>query len=106
MKDMYIGWDNLPVLGRLLIGNQKRPLGLDHLNSSRFNIFMERPLVVEAFNEDARRFGIAAYNVSDDQRYNWRYGAYALENMVDDGEIIGDSRQWSVNARQIGRAHV
>jgi phosphate-selective porin OprO/OprP len=99
MKDMYIGWDNLPVLGRLLIGNQKRPLGLDHLNSSRFNIFMERPLVVEAFNEDARRFGIAAYNVSDDQRYNWRYGAYALENMVDDGEIIGDSRQWSVNAR-------
>ncbi|MBT4867895.1 MAG: ATPase [Planctomycetaceae bacterium] len=99
MKDMYIGWDDLPVLGRLLVGNQKRPLGLDHLNSSRFNIFMERPLVVEAFNEDARRFGIAAYNVSDDERYNWRYGAYALENMVTDGEIVGDSRQWSVNAR-------
>jgi len=99
MKDMYIGWDDLPILGLLLVGNQKRPLGLDHLNSSRFNIFMERPLVVEAFNEDARRFGIAAYNFSDDERYNWRYGVYALENMVDDGEIIGDSRQWSVNAR-------
>ena len=99
MKDIYVGFNDLPFLQTLLIGNQKRPLGLDHLNSSRFNIFIERPLVVEAFNEDARRLGIAAYGVSDDEVYNWRYGAYALENMVDDGSIVGDSRQWSLNAR-------
>lgn len=99
MKDMYIGFRDLPVLGTLLIGNQKRPMGLDHLNSSRFNVFIERPLVVEAFNEDARRLGIAAYNTSEDLVYNWRYGLYALENMVRDGKIIGDSMQLSGNAR-------
>ncbi|MCH7688399.1 MAG: hypothetical protein IH899_17245 [Planctomycetes bacterium] len=60
MKDMYVGFKNLPIFRRVLIGNQKRPLGLDHLNSSRYNVFIERPLVVEAFNEDARRPGIAS----------------------------------------------
>lgn len=99
MKDMYIGFTNLPVFQTILIGNQKRPLGLDHLNSSRFNIFIERPLVVEAFNEDARRIGMAAYAVSDDEVYHWRYGVYALENATRDGEVIGDSRQWSLNGR-------
>ena len=29
----------------LLLGNQKRPYGLDHLNSSRYNVFLERPFV-------------------------------------------------------------
>jgi phosphate-selective porin OprO/OprP len=99
MKDMYIGFKELPILGTLLIGNQKRPIGLDHLNSSRFNVFIERPLVVEAFNEDARRLGIAAYNNTDDQRYNWRFGLFALENPARDGKLIGDSMQLSGNAR-------
>ena len=99
MKDMYIGFEELPILGTVLIGNQKRPIGLDHLNSSRFNVFIERPLVVEAFNEDARRLGIAAYNNTEDVMYNWRYGLYALENTARDGKVIGDSMQLSGNAR-------
>ena len=99
MKDMYIGFKELPILGTLLIGNQKRPIGLDHLNSSRFTIFIERPLVVEAFNEDARRLGITAYNNTKDLMYNWRYGLFALENPARDGKLIGDSMQLSGNAR-------
>jgi len=99
MKDMYIGFTNLPLFGKLLIGNQKRPMGLDHLNSSRFNILIERPLVVETFKEDARRFGICSYNNSDDLVYHWSYGIFALENMVKDGKVIGDSMQLSGNAR-------
>ena len=99
MKDMYIGWKELPWLGTVLVGNQKRPLGLDHLNSSRFNVFIERPLVVEAFNEDARRLGIASYQTTDDLVYNWRYGVYMLENASRDGKVIGDSMQLSGNFR-------
>lgn len=101
-KDMYIGYEHLPVLGTLLIGNQKRPLGLDHLNSSRFNIFIERPLVVEAFNEDARRMGITSYNYTEDESTAWAIGAYALENWSRDGKVIGDSMQLSGNARLWG----
>lgn len=98
-KDVYIGFTELPVLQSVIIGNHKRPLGLDHLNSSRFNIFIERPLVVEAFNEDARRIGISSHGVSEDEVYNWTYGIWNLENTANDGRYIGDSLQMSFNAR-------
>ena len=92
-RDVYLGWTDLPVLGTLLLGNQKRPYGLDHLNSSRYNVFLERPFVIESFNQDCRRFGLAAYNVSDDQVYNWRYGLYNTELMQNDGQHINDHVQ-------------
>ena len=99
IKDVWIGFKNLPCNHRLLIGNQKRPLGLDHLNSSRFNVFMERPLVVETFNEDARRPGITFYGNSDDQEWGWAYGVYLLNNATRLGRYIGDSTQASANVR-------
>ncbi len=80
-KDVYPGFQNLPNNQVLLIGDQKRPLGLDHLNSSRYNVFLERPLVVEVFNEDARRPGVCMYGYTDDEMFHWRYGAYYLENI-------------------------
>ncbi|WP_417392827.1 OprO/OprP family phosphate-selective porin [Gimesia sp.] len=102
IKDAYIGWNDLPVFQTLLIGNQKRPLGMDHLNSSRFNWFLERPLVIEAFNQDARRLGIAAYGVSEEETWNWRYGIYELENIANDSGYAGDAGQYSLNARLAG----
>ncbi len=99
LKDCYIGFKELPFNQVLLIGNQKRPLGLDHLNSSRYNVFLERPFVVEAFNEDARRLGVAMYGYSEDEVYTWRYGVYNLENISTDGRYLGDNLQPSLNAR-------
>lgn len=99
MKDVYLGFRNLPNNQQLLIGNQKRPLGLDHLNSSRYNVFTERPMVIEAFNEDARRPGVAMYGYTDDEVYQWRYGAYYPENVATDGQYRGDQRQMSANFR-------
>jgi phosphate-selective porin OprO and OprP len=81
IKDVYIGFEELAYLQTLLVGHQKRPYGLDHINSSRYNVFMERPAVVEAFNQDARRFGICSYGVSDDEAYNWRFGTYMSQDM-------------------------
>lgn len=90
MKDVYLGFKELPHNQQFLIGNQKRPIGLDHLNSSRHNVFAERPLAVETFNEDARRLGACMYGHSDDTSVNWRYGAFLLENMSQDGRYRGD----------------
>ena len=97
-KDAYLGWQDLPLLQTLVLGNQKRPYGLDHLNSSRYNVFTERPFVVEAFNQDARRFGLLSYGVSDDLAFNWRWGAFLLKDVANDGkyasienEIDGDA---------------
>lgn len=99
IKDVYLGFKDLPGNQTLLIGNQKRPMGLDHLNSSRYNVFLERPMVVEAFNEDARRPGIAMYGSTDDQLYHWRYGAYYLNGIADSGGYRADARQMSLDAR-------
>lgn len=92
-KDAYIGWKELPGLQTMLLGIQKRPYGLDHLNSSRYNVFMERPYVIEAFNQDTRRFGLASYGVTDNERWNWRCGTFLSDDQnqtgiwtqVDDG---------------------
>jgi phosphate-selective porin OprO/OprP len=92
-RDVYIGWNDLPILRTLLLGNQKRPYGLDHLNSSRYNVFLERPFIIESFNQDARRFGLCSYGVSEDQRYNWRYGVYNQRLIQDEGNYIWDHAQ-------------
>lgn len=101
-KDVYIGFANLPNNQTLLIGNQKRPIGLDHLNSSRFNFFTERPFAVESFNEDARRLGIAMYGHSDDLSVNWRYGLFKLENLTNTGRIREDFEQGGLYGRLAG----
>jgi phosphate-selective porin OprO/OprP len=98
-RDAYLGWSDLPILQKVLLGNQKRPFGLDHLNSSRFNVFLERPFVIEAFNEDARRVGIQSYGISDDLDWNWRYGVFNQRNIQDEGEYVGDHLQLQVAGR-------
>ncbi|MGI9455870.1 MAG: OprO/OprP family phosphate-selective porin [Aeoliella sp.] len=98
-RDLYIGWDDLPWLGQLLIGNQKRPYGLDHLNSSNFNVFMERPFVVQAFNRNNRRFGIASHNVSANENWNWRFGIFNLREIQSDGVFASDHYQLELAGR-------
>ncbi|REK24700.1 MAG: porin [Planctomycetota bacterium] len=92
-RDAWIGWNDLPYVQTLLIGNQKRPYGLDHLNSSRYNVFLERPFVIEGFNQDARRLGVASYNVSDNERWTWRYGIYNQRLVQDEGDYLSDNWQ-------------
>ncbi len=98
-RDAYLGWNDLPFLQTLLFGNQKRPYGLDNINSSRFNVFMERPFVIEAINQDARRLGIASYGVSGDKAWNWRYGVFNLRNVQDEGHYISDHYQLELAGR-------
>ncbi|MCA9260381.1 MAG: ATPase, partial [Planctomycetales bacterium] len=77
----------------------KRPYGLDHLNSSRYNVFIERPFVVEAFNQDARRFGVCSYGISDDLAWNWRYGVYNQRLIQDEGNYVSDHFQAQIAGR-------
>ncbi len=92
-RDAYFGWKEVPFLQTVLLGNQKRPYGLDHLNSSRYNVFMERPFVIESVNQDARRFGLQSYGVSENENWNWRYGVFNQRLIQDEGNYIGDHWQ-------------
>jgi phosphate-selective porin OprO/OprP len=98
-RDVYIGVNKLPVLQTVLVGNQKRPYGLDHINSSRFNIFLERPFIIEAFNQDSRRLGIQSYGYSEDLFWNWRYGVFNQRLIQDEGDYVSDHLQGEVAGR-------
>jgi phosphate-selective porin OprO/OprP len=98
-RDAYIVFSELPILNTLIIGNQKRPYGLDHLNSSRYNVFMERPFVVEAFNQDSRRLGICSYGVSENLKRNWRFGVFEEELTQTNSGYIGDHYQLELAGR-------
>jgi phosphate-selective porin OprO/OprP len=88
LKDNYIGWESLPTLQTLLIGNQKRPYSLDQIHSTRFTIFLERPAIIEAFNQDSRRFGIQSYGYSEDLAYDWRYGVFKSQDIQNLGTVL------------------
>ena len=98
-RDAYFGFKNVPYLNTVIIGNHKRPYGLDHLNSSRHNVTIERPFVVEAFNQDSRRLGVSSNGVSDDQSANWRVGVFSeVLTQTRDG-YIGDDYQLELAGR-------
>jgi phosphate-selective porin OprO and OprP len=99
LKDNYIGWKNRPFFQKVVLGIQKRPYGLDHLNSSRLNVFMERPYVVEAFNQDARRIGITSNGVSENESWNWQYGLYSGYDISKSGNLRSDNYMWEVAGR-------
>ncbi|WP_237607700.1 OprO/OprP family phosphate-selective porin [Roseimaritima sediminicola] len=98
-RDAFLGWEELPYLHTLTLGNHKRPYGLDHLNSSRYNIFIERPYVIEAFNQDARRLGISSRGYSQSLLFNWRYGVYNQRNIQGLGNYIDDHLQLELAGR-------
>ncbi len=98
-RDAFLGWEKLPVFQTVLLGNQKRPYGLDHLNSSRYNVFLERPFVIEGFNQDARRFGLQSYGFSEDLAWNWRYGVFNLRLIQDEGNYVSDHWQSELAGR-------
>lgn len=98
-RDAFIGFRDLPALNTVIIGNHKRPYGLDHLNDSNFNVFTERALIIEAFNEESRRLGISSNGVSDDLGWNWRYGVWNQELTQDTFGWQGDHYQSEIAGR-------
>ncbi len=92
-KDVYLGWVGDDGQRSFQIGNQKLPLGLDALDSSRYTVFAERPLINAAFVENARRVGACFYGYTADESWNWAYGLYNLEDISDTGTYKGDSLQ-------------
>lgn len=98
--DLYWTFIKLPVVGNFRVGNQKEPIGFDHLVSSRFLPFMER-----SFNQDAfygafnNGFtpGLAFYNTALDERFYWSAGVFKPTNNVfafntDGGEYSATGR--------------
>ncbi len=98
-RDVFIGFKHVPILQTVIIGNHKRPYGLDHLNSSRHNVFIERPFVVEALNQDSRRLGVSANGITEDLGWNWRYGVWNQQLTQTGAGWVDDDYQLEIAGR-------
>ncbi len=70
---------DLPYLGNVRVGNQKKPIGMANNTSATSLPFMERPDNHDAFYgpfDNGFSLGIASWNCSESERLTWRYGIY------------------------------
>jgi len=78
LKDVYIGIDRIPFVGRVRVGHFYEPFSLEQMGSSRFTTFMERGLPV-VFSP-GRNVGIDFGNTLADGRIVWAFGAFRETN--------------------------
>lgn len=86
LKDVYLAFLDIPVVGAVKIGHFKEPFSLEELTSSKYITFMERAL--PSLFAPARNAGIMIGNDVLDSRLTWALGVFRDTN--DYGMGIGD----------------
>lgn len=77
--DLWWDFSEMPLLGNLRLGNQKEPIGLEHVQSSRFLDFMERSYLQDAFFgpfNNGFSPGVMVHSYNESETVTWQYGAY------------------------------
>ncbi|MCS7047519.1 MAG: porin [Gemmataceae bacterium] len=98
--DLWAQVTHLPYLGVVRVGNQKPPIGLDHLTSSRFLPFLERSFLFDAFIGGLNNGfvpGIQLINWTESERFTWAVGIFKNNQNVL-GWNVGDG-EWDVTGR-------
>jgi phosphate-selective porin OprO/OprP len=85
-KDVYIGLLKVPLVGDVLVGHFKEPMGLEQVGSDNWTTFMERSTVTDALTPE-RNTGIAFYNRALDERITWALGAFAKTDDFGNGSF-------------------
>lgn len=70
---------DVPYLGNVRIGHQKKPIGMENQTPSAFLPFMERSDAYDAFYgafDNGFALGITARNWDESERLTWQYGIY------------------------------
>jgi phosphate-selective porin OprO and OprP len=98
--DLFVTFKNVPYVGNLRIGNQKPPIAMEHMTSSRFLNFMERSLPFDAFIENQDNGfepGILVFDNAFDQRMYWGIGVFKNTRSIF-GWNVGDG-EYDLTAR-------
>ncbi len=74
VTEAYASVNYLPWIGTVRIGNQKPPILLEHVTSSRFLDFMERSALFDAYFNRSNGFepGIEVNNWTENERVTWQ----------------------------------
>lgn len=92
IKDVYIGFSDIPIVGKVMVGHFKEPLRLSVLNSSKFTTFLE-PAQNAAFAQ-VRNNGILLLNDFLDKRLSAQFGVFrnadnnSNDAFADDGYVL------------------
>jgi phosphate-selective porin OprO and OprP len=99
ITDLWITWKELPTVGNFRVGNVKEPIGMEHIQSSRWLDFIERSFLQDTifgpFNNGFNP-GMMFFNEWGEERGTWWIGAFA-NNSNPFGYGIGDD--WCVTGR-------
>ncbi len=98
--DMWVQISHIPLLGNCRVGNQKVPIGFEHLVSSANLDFLERSYQYDAFIENgANGFtpGLQLFDAVFDDRATWALGLFKNTRGIF-GWNIGDG-EWGVAGR-------
>jgi phosphate-selective porin OprO/OprP len=88
-KDAYIGWNDVPVVDSVIIGQQKEPIGFEFAYSSNHATFIERGL--PHYMNPERSTGLrVARTLADDSVYVTA-GAYRPSNKQGSSRLAGDA---------------
>lgn len=95
--DVWLEVTHVPVLGFIKVGQWKQPYSLETVSSFRFQTFMERSVLFQAF-EPFRHIGIGTYNYAEDEMTTWAASIFKTGN-DQFGDDIGDNGGISVAGR-------
>jgi phosphate-selective porin OprO/OprP len=76
VKDAYLSMNEVPVLGRIRIGNFFVPFSLEQVTNDTNNIFTERSIPTQGVFAADREVGIAFYNSTVDHYITWSGGFF------------------------------
>ncbi len=97
--ELWVQWTHLPILGTVRAGNQKEPLGLEHVESIKYLSFIEPSylfdMVFGPFNLGFSP-GVQVLNWSEDQDWTWQYGVFGNNT---DGFGYSIDNDWAATAR-------
>ncbi len=87
LKDAYLQFKNIPLIGNIRAGQFKEPFSLDELTSSKYTTFMERGLPNALV--PGRNVGIMAMDSILDKRMTWAAGVFYDVNEYGEGSQDG-----------------
>ncbi len=100
LTDLWGTFTDLPYVQNFRFGNMKEPLGMEHVNSSRFLPFIERSFIHDAifgpFNNGFTP-GIMLFGMREDQLATWAIGWFSAQNTIF-GYGIGDESALSARS--------
>lgn len=96
LKDVYLTFTKIPVIGNLQAGNFKQPFGVEMISSSKYITNMERPLTNQ-FDHD-RDLGLMIFNSHFDKRLAWFAGVFMPAN----GAGIYMGKKYQITTRVSG----